>query len=182
MGHKTNGVAVTVNICQCMQYVIGNTNAVDILQDTFITEHKDLLYHGRCRAEPAVDVFNSETWGTIDYSPLQKMIVSNKIAIHRAQNQGVESIVFSTQIAGRTNCGRALKSVRVFLNTWIIRPFNKKSLEMKREHVLAMQLEDDSTIREPDQQQITRARSKEVTCGRSESSKNQGLRTHCWFL
>eukprot|EP00956_Cyclotella_meneghiniana_P013908 scaffold20456_cov91-Cyclotella_meneghiniana.AAC.1 len=137
--HNTNGDSVKVNVRECMEYIIGKKHAADILPDPLIKDHKDLLYL-MAGAEQAVDLFNRETWGTIDYSRLQEMIIS-KIAIHPAQNQGVESMVLSTKIAGRTNCGEALKSCRVFLHSWIIRPFNKKSLEKKRERVLAKRVE-----------------------------------------
>lgn len=88
---------------------------------------------------------------------LQTMVKAN-MAIHAAQNQGVESYVYSTKLSRKTNCGEALASARLLIHSSIfIRPYNRESMLVKRERVVAelkekqekqcgeLELEDDDT-------------------------------------
>jgi hypothetical protein len=69
-------------------------------------------------------------------------MIKSKVAIDPSQNQGVESYVYSTKIARKTNVGEARASVRLLIHSLLIRPLNKQSLEAKRERVAAKRLKE----------------------------------------
>lgn len=94
-GHQMDGSTMKVNIRKCMEYLTARARANEILEDPLIKECK----RGRlmlASSSHAVDLFNKNTWDGFDYSPMVDMI-NTKIDIHPAQNQGVESYVYSTK-------------------------------------------------------------------------------------
>ena len=114
--------------------------SVKALDDPLIKSERDLLWKLGSARSP-IDIFDKETWGGFDYTPLQSVFHSI-IAVHPTQNQRVENHVQLAALVRSTNAGQARATARAMINYFIILRFNvrlvaKKNANMTNEATLA---------------------------------------------
>jgi len=128
--HQMSNGPVSINIQDCMLFITEEADRETILEMPFIKEHwyliKKLGY-----AVDAVDLFDEDTWGSVDYSSLVNAIRS-MIVIHPHQSQRIENYVQLAASISKTLVGEDRRSYRAMAHSIIMRPFNLLAVENKR--------------------------------------------------
>ena len=115
---------------QRMEYLTELADAKAMLCDTLLSVHKDLWWK-MAFADDVVDLFDSETWSTVDYEPLVDL-VHHKIAPHALHQQRCENHVQMAALTASNNVGEGRRSDRANALSYIMRAFNRKAvLEVK---------------------------------------------------
>ena len=85
------------------------------------------------QAEEPVDILDKESWGEgNDYTLLYKA-VTERILIHTAHNQGVESYVLAAAKVRSTGVGEKRASYRIIIESYLNRRYNIEALAAKRD-------------------------------------------------
>ena len=136
MHHSVDNTPVSIDTRECLQFLLNDADPAAICKDPLIRMNQSLLWKiAAVDEEDEVDLFDESTWNGEDYKPIVDMI-HEVIAPHLPQTQTVESYVQTLNMVSRTNVGGERRSCRGTTHSVVMRPFNRKSVEDKRERVL----------------------------------------------
>jgi len=124
---------VEVNVREFLEYLTANADFKAIASDPFISENTELLWKMASASDP-VDLHDKSTWGAEDYSPVAKLIHRVAVAVS-SQGQMIENYVQAAGRASRNNRGETTSSALAVGNSLVIRSYNAKSREEKRDKV-----------------------------------------------
>ena len=85
-------------------------------------------------ADIPVNIYDKQTWGDEDFSHLL-IIVQSTILPHMSQNQLIENHIQMAAQVRKTGVEEERASARVMQHSFHIRPYNKLSVELKREEL-----------------------------------------------
>ena len=124
------GQPVSVEVDECMQYLTRNADPIKILDDPLIKSERDLLWKlGSVRLP--IGVFDKETWGGVDYTPLQSVFHSI-IVVHPTKKKHVENHVQLAALIRSTNVGQARVTARAMIHSYLVRQYNVASVVAKK--------------------------------------------------
>lgn len=96
-------------------------------------------------AEETIDLFDKDTWGYHDYSPLKKAVLS-EICIHSVHQQCCENYVQLAALISKTNVGEVRRTVRAIIISTIHRIFNKEAMDELKRRVADPEQEEDAKV------------------------------------
>lgn len=89
--HKVRNGDIKVNVCDCLNYLTEDADRAHIMERPFVKKCWEHILE-MATAEETVDLFDKDTWGDHDYSPLRKAVLS-EICIHSIHQQRCENYV-----------------------------------------------------------------------------------------
>ena len=108
-----------------------NSNPVEILKDPFIAKIIDPLL-ASLHSESVINFLDKSTWQEGDYEPVRRQICE-VIVPHALNQQWVECMVQNINFMSRTNVKENRRTARVVVNSISNLPFNRESVDKKRE-------------------------------------------------
>ena len=103
----TNEV-ISVDSRKCMEYLTELVDVKAMLRDTLLGVHKDLWWKMSFTGD-VVDLFDSETWSTVDYEPLVDL-VHQKNAPHALHQQRCKKHLQMAALTASNNVGEGRRS------------------------------------------------------------------------
>jgi hypothetical protein len=129
---KSYGESHECRIDACMICLTKNADPGVILEDSFIAEIKDSLFES-LDSEEVVNFLDRSTWQQADeYDPVRERICE-VVAPHASQQQRIECLVQEINAMARTNVKEARRTVRVVIFVTLNHPYNRESVDKKRE-------------------------------------------------
>jgi len=129
---KSYGESHECRIDACMICLTKNADPGVILEDSFIAEIKDSLFES-LESEEVVNFLDRSRWQQADeYDPVRKRICE-VVAPHASQQQRIECLVQEINAMARTNVKEARRTVRVVIFVTLNHPYNRESVDKKRE-------------------------------------------------
>lgn len=132
--HKTDSKPVSVNLKDCMSFIMQDSDLGAIINGNFVKDNWD---HIEMMGQSEIPVrlldknsdglVDKSTWGDYDYSPLRINIL-RMIAIHSNHQQRCENFVQMAAIICKTSVKELRRTVLAICTSGILRPFNQQSL------------------------------------------------------
>ena len=125
--HKVRNGDIKVNVRDCLDYLTADADRAHILERPFVKKYWTHILE-MATAEETVDLFDKDTWGDHDYSPLRKAVLS-EICIHSIHQQRCENYVQLAALISKTNVGEVRRTARTIIISTIHRIFNKEAMD-----------------------------------------------------